>query len=81
MNPAYNCSPVLKLKKLAPLLIGLVVLAVLFGLARVFPTFPGDEWALQAARELRTDWLNDAAVSYPRSAPGESPGAAFRGFQ
>ena len=39
------------------------VLAAMLALARVYATFPGDEWALQQLHQLRTPWLTGAAIS------------------
>ena len=62
VNPPDNCRPLIQFKKLAPWLIGLVVVAALLGLGSAYPTFPGDEKALHLIRESRRDWLNDAAA-------------------
>ena len=48
---------------LAPLLPGILLFAVLLGLARIFDTFPGDQWALMKLREMRSPCLNDAAIA------------------
>ena len=48
--------------RLAVLAIAASVAAIL-ALASVYATFPGDEWALQELRQLRTSWLDGVAVA------------------
>ena len=38
-------------------------MVLLLALASVYATFPGDEWALLELKQLRTNWLDEAAVA------------------
>ena len=44
-------------------LVGVALLGVMLGLARVHDLFPGDEWALVQLAQYRGGWLDDAAVA------------------
>ena len=41
--------------------LGLLTMAAMLGLARVYGAFPGDEWVLLEVRQWRVEWLDDAA--------------------
>ena len=43
-------------------LLGVAAFAGMLGAARAFGSFPGDEWAVDGLRQLRTEWLVDFAA-------------------
>lgn len=46
------------------IIIGILGTLVLFVLAWVYPTFPGDDEAIARFQALRSNWLDDAAVGF-----------------
>ena len=50
-------------KLLLSILAILAAMAALLTVARVYATFPGDEWALLGLRQWRGGWLDDAAIT------------------
>lgn len=54
---------VLVIRSTFALLFGFGLMVLLLALASVYPTFPGDEWALRQLNQLRTGWLDDLAVA------------------
>ena len=45
------------------MLTGCLLFVAITVLARLYHTFPGDEWALQELRQLRTGWLDGVVVA------------------
>ena len=46
----------------APVLLGISLFIAFAVLARFYDTFPGDAWALRELVQLRSDWLDGAAI-------------------
>ena len=53
----------LALSRQAQVLTGCLLFVAITVLARLYDAFPGDAWALQELRQLRTGWLDGAAVA------------------
>lgn len=60
--PIENSSPRPGSRKIAAWAVALAALATLLVLGHAYPTFPGDEQALDSILKLRAEWLNDGAV-------------------